>query len=205
MDWLGAGHSVLQTCSLKQAAPCPRRMWEGHRPAKRFKKSSPAALMTILENSPVLCAYGLIRSGGTRQTDVIQDDRSFRSQQQRGSFRLPQRHAGTSSVGESRDDGNSGTNRAGSLRRDGGVACGCDTAQPPVASAYEEAEYTGASTLGCVPQDGLQQLRVCLADPQPAFSVSSRDRQCTSTFLVKDDVFAHVFEDRLRNPVHDFF
>lgn len=61
-----SGHGrVKQTSllSLIQAHIC--RTWEGFHPEKHVKQSSPAALMAVLENSPVLCAYGLIRSGGT--------------------------------------------------------------------------------------------------------------------------------------------
>ena len=40
-----------------------RRIWEALQAGQYAKQCSPAALMAALENSPVLCAYGLIRSG----------------------------------------------------------------------------------------------------------------------------------------------
>lgn len=58
--WLQPTHA----CSPLLPTLCCRS-WEGYHPEKHIKQASPAALMGVLENSPVLCAYGLIRSGAT--------------------------------------------------------------------------------------------------------------------------------------------
>ena len=58
--------SAASTLIVPQQTAClHRRIWEALQAEQHAKRSSPAALMAALENSPVLCAYGLIRSGST--------------------------------------------------------------------------------------------------------------------------------------------
>ena len=65
--------SACTVFCLKQLPPCAFaiplvwhcRLWETHRILKQARLPKPAKLMAVLENSPVLCAYGLQRSGST--------------------------------------------------------------------------------------------------------------------------------------------